>query len=70
MTLNFVDGTLELKLDLLDFLWLLLLLCLKVEVVDVLGVKRLDPLGNDQALLQQLHFFILALIRALVAPNV
>jgi len=45
------DSPLKLHLDLLNLLRLFFFLCLEVEVVDVLGVKRLDPLRDDQALL-------------------
>ena len=59
------DSPFKLHLDLLNLLRLFLFLSLEVEVVDVLGVKRLDPLGNDQTLLEELNFFILPLVLSL-----
>jgi hypothetical protein len=41
---------LELQLDFLDLLGLFLLLCLEVEVVDVLRVEGLYPFRDDQGL--------------------
>ena len=61
---NIFNWLFKLHLNFLDFLWLLFFLCLEVEVVDILWVKWLNPLGDDESLLEELHFFILLIIHS------
>ena len=43
-TFNVLNRSLELHLDFLNLSRLLLFFSLEIEVIDVLGVKRFDPL--------------------------
>ena len=63
---DLVKSLLELHLDFRNFLRLLLLFCLEIEVVYVLRVKWLYPFWDNETLLEQLHLFILAVILRLV----
>ena len=58
---------LELKLDLLDQLWVTLL-CISVEkVVNSFGVERFYPLLDYKRLVEQLDFTVLDLVGALIS---
>ena len=66
-SLNIINRALKLHLYFLNLLRLLFLLRLEVEIVDVLGVERLDPLRNYEALLEQLYLFILPIVHSFFA---
>ena len=57
---------LKLHLHFLNLHRLLFLFCLEVEVINVVGVEGLDPFGDDETLLKQLHLLVLLVVDSVV----